>query len=354
MSDVRGRPAQEGLKIRYYVMNLIYSHPGESVMLPTSHELAAKFGVARSTVTLVLKALTEEGFITGKRGVGTFTCFNGFIFPGGRRVPLVGLLYGDGKFFFHEYYSWSLLACTGQALTLNHSSVRYIVLTGMSDDELFEELCGQYLDGLVWFYAKESRLPLIRRLEEAGIRVVTYGTLPAESGIDNFCFDWFEAGRDIGRMLVEEGRKRLFFAVENAATGNRLAGIRDAFRNAGKELEIHTFRQDTPRVLDPVEREIAAGVVPDAFYAHGDYFIGVREILARHRIDTENDCRLIVERHIAGGEAFRGIQMEVPFEQFGEALAQRMKRRLENGPAVPVTVTIPVPVRKIGIKETQH
>mgnify|MGYP000918776872 CR=1 FL=1 len=353
MSDVRGRPAQEGLKIRYYVMNLIYSHPGESVMLPTSHELAEKFGVARSTVTLVLKTLTEEGFIAGKRGVGTFTCYNGFIFPGGRRIPLVGLLYGDGKYFFHEYYSWSLLACAGRALTLNHSSVRHLALVGMTDDELFEELCGQYLDGLVWFHAKESRLPLIRRLEEAGIRVVTYGTFPAESGIDNFCFDWFRTGEDIGRMLVAEGRKRLFFAVENESTRSRLDGIRDACRHAGKKLDIHVFHEDMPQVLEPIEREIAAGVVPDAFYAHGDYFTGIREILARHRIDTENDCRLIVERHIAGGDAFRGIRMDVPFEQFGEALAQRMKRRLENGPAVPVTVTIPVPVRKIGIKETQ-
>jgi len=349
MSDVRGRPAQEGLKIRHYVMNLIYSHPGESVMLPTSHELAEKFGVARSTVTLVLKALTEEGFIAGKRGVGTFTCYNGFIFPCGRRVPLIGLLYGDGKYFFHEYYSWSLLTCAGRSLTLNHNSVRFLTLVGMTDDELFEELCGQYLDGLVWFHAKESRLPLIRRLEEAGIRVVTYGygELPAESGIDTFCFNWFAAGEDIGRMLVAEGRKRLFFAVENEATRPRLAGIRNACRQAGKEMEIHVFREDIPRVLDPVEQEIAAGIIPDAFYVHGDYFPGVREILARHRIDTENDCRLIAERHTADGDAFRGIRMDVPFEQFGEAVATRMKWRLERASAVPVREIIPVPVRKV-------
>lgn len=49
MSNVRGRPVQESLKIRHYVMNLIYTHPGEAVMLPSSVELSRMFGVARST-----------------------------------------------------------------------------------------------------------------------------------------------------------------------------------------------------------------------------------------------------------------------------------------------------------------
>ena len=89
MSDVRGRPVQESLKIRHYVMNLIYTHPGEAVMLPSSVELSRMFGVARSTVTLVLQALTREGYIEGRRGVGTFTKCNGTFFPtaGKRRWP---------------------------------------------------------------------------------------------------------------------------------------------------------------------------------------------------------------------------------------------------------------------------
>lgn len=127
MSNVRGRPVQESLKIRHYVMNLIYTHPGEAVMLPSSVELSRMFGVARSTVTLVLQALTREGYIEGKRGIGTFTKCNGTFFPDRRKAPLVGLLYGDGKFFFYEYSAWSLLSCTGRSLTRSLRMVRHLV-----------------------------------------------------------------------------------------------------------------------------------------------------------------------------------------------------------------------------------
>ena len=58
-------PQKEGLKIRHYIMNLIYRHPEESVMIPSSKELAKMFGVARSTVTLELngqrKVVTSVG-----------------------------------------------------------------------------------------------------------------------------------------------------------------------------------------------------------------------------------------------------------------------------------------------------
>ena len=187
MSNVRGRPVQESLKIRHYVMNLIYTHPGEAVMLPSSVELSRMFGVARSTVTLVLQALTREGYIEGKRGIGTFTKCNGTFFPDRRKAPLVGLLYGDGKFFFYEYSAWSLLSCTGRSLTRSLRMVRHLSLVSMSDDEMFNEIRSQYLDALVWFNASETRLPLIRRLEEAGILIVTCGELPEEAAVDSDC-----------------------------------------------------------------------------------------------------------------------------------------------------------------------
>ena len=72
-------PQKEGLKIRHYIMNLIYRHPKESVMIPSSKELAKMFGVARSTVTLELKALVAEHYLEGKRGIGTFTRHLNFI-----------------------------------------------------------------------------------------------------------------------------------------------------------------------------------------------------------------------------------------------------------------------------------
>ena len=63
-----GTAAREGVRIRHYIVSLRYRNPGKAFRIPTSVELAKMFGVARSTVTLELKALTEDGIIIGKRG----------------------------------------------------------------------------------------------------------------------------------------------------------------------------------------------------------------------------------------------------------------------------------------------
>ena len=68
-----GTAAREGVRIRHYIVSLRYRNPGKAFRIPTSVELAKMFGVARSTVTLELKALTEDGIIIGKRGVAPGT-----------------------------------------------------------------------------------------------------------------------------------------------------------------------------------------------------------------------------------------------------------------------------------------
>ena len=40
--------------VRRYVMDLIYQHGGEAVLLPSNKDLAAELGIARSTAQLEL------------------------------------------------------------------------------------------------------------------------------------------------------------------------------------------------------------------------------------------------------------------------------------------------------------
>ena len=89
---------RESVKIRHYIMNLIYRHTNENMLIPGSNELAAMLGVGRATVTRVLKNLVETGYLEGRRGIGTFTKIQNFIPVHGEMPPLVGLLAGDGKY----------------------------------------------------------------------------------------------------------------------------------------------------------------------------------------------------------------------------------------------------------------
>ena len=60
---------KETLKIRHYVMGILYHAGNTSVQIMSSRELAAHFGIARSTVSLALKELVDDGFLIPKRGI---------------------------------------------------------------------------------------------------------------------------------------------------------------------------------------------------------------------------------------------------------------------------------------------
>ena len=200
------------------------------------------FGVGRATVTRVLRSLTEGGYLEGHRGIGTFTKHQNFIPVRGEMPPLVGLLAGDGKYFYYPYHVWSLMANSGLALTRGGCNVRTLNLTGPDEETLYTEITHQYLDGLVALDIGPQRFELIRRLrEEAGLKVILQvtGNIDADAvGADSFSFDFRQAGVEIGRRLLAEGRSKLYFIFLNQVTAYLLEGIRSAFAAGGDGLRL--------------------------------------------------------------------------------------------------------------------
>ena len=321
-------PQKEGLKIRHYIMNLIYRHPEESVMIPSSKELAKMFGVARSTVTLELKALVAEHYLEGKRGVGTFTRHLNFVPLCGKMPPLIGLLAGDGKYFYYPHQVWSVLAHCGLELTRNGMNIRSVNLGGVENGDLEEELCSQYLSGLIWLDTNPSRFPTIRALEQKGIPVtaqIASQGQSAEKDIDACLFDLFSAGIQTGRILLREQKHSLFFLFENEMTREILDGIRCAYQEAGKELTIQSFFWDQPDVFQNVEKLLRENS-PDALYVHGEHLGTARRIL--QNLEPTYQPLLIAEAHAVHETDFHGILLEFPFEETGVVMARQMIRRL--------------------------
>lgn len=344
----KGIPLREGLKIRHYIMNLIYRHPDETVMIPSSKEFAAMFGVARSTVTLVLKDLCDEGYLEGRRGIGTFTRHVNFIPERGRMTPLIGLLAGDGKYFYYPHQVWSVMAACGTELTGNGLNVRPITLGGSDDDEISNELLHQYLDGLIWLDSSPRRLPLIRELKSSGLKVIIQLGSNMDDNyadIDNFAYDLHTAGRETGRILLAEKRSRLVFVFENPLTASLLSGIREAYDAAGVPLEVSTFDWSQPEVFKEIGERLPE-LNPDAIYIHGKHYASMAEIISQQNIDTGKSCRLIAESH-AVDASFSGITLQFPFEQAGQAMGARMRELLNHSDARPRQVRLPVTVKLI-------
>lgn len=113
------------MQVRRYVMDLLWQHAGEAYHLPSNKELADELGIARSTAQLELKLLIEEGYLTAKHGVGTFTVpskMQRF------RAPLIGILNGDGKTIYEPFYIVSLKSHTAAEIAKQPALIQEIRL----------------------------------------------------------------------------------------------------------------------------------------------------------------------------------------------------------------------------------
>ena len=59
--------------IKTWIINREFSPGGK---IPSEHELAERFGVSRLAVRQATGQLTQEGFLVGRRGEGTFVTDN--------------------------------------------------------------------------------------------------------------------------------------------------------------------------------------------------------------------------------------------------------------------------------------
>lgn len=116
MKKVYQNGISENVRLRHYVMSLLYQGGSESVRLPTAIQLAEEFGIARSTVLLALKQLREEGYVVGKRGSGVFTNPLAGCLPLHNR-KLIGLLLNGGDNFYYGKGKWQGIAELGSAIT---------------------------------------------------------------------------------------------------------------------------------------------------------------------------------------------------------------------------------------------
>lgn len=142
----------ENVRIRHYIMSLIYQGGTKTQRLPTSSQLAKEFGIARSTVLAALKQLSDEGYITGKRGAGVFTN------PYSAKLPLksrklIGMLLSGGDNYYYGKAAWEALAELGSVFTDSGWNVRLLSVNLNSMNDLRAYLDKQSLSALVMVHS---------------------------------------------------------------------------------------------------------------------------------------------------------------------------------------------------------
>lgn len=321
----------EHVKIRNYLMDLIYHADSVTWKLPSSRVLAERFGVARTTVTNVMNELSAEGYLRLKHGKGAYlNPERMFHALGVKPFPVIDFLVGKGDHFFHDWSSWSPMALTGVYLEDQAFHLRTLRTAGYSPAQIVGEMRSLHSDGLVWFNPPDEVEPLV-------------GELFAEGFPTLVVFNRFESapcvgvepeadGHRLGKFLLAEGRRSLFFALDfgTYSTGV-LAGLRRAYREGGHELEERLIFRDKVNFRRDLHAALEAGAVPDAFYIQGGLTATVMAILQEHGVDIQERCRLVADRMAEGLPGFRGITKRPPFEEIGRKCAAMMVRMVRDG-----------------------
>lgn len=169
-------------KVRFMVMDIIYRNSDRSVMIPSSNELAAHFGIARYTVRLALEKMTEEEYLFTKRGTGTFTIPQSII-NGSEKLPLIGIRIGFGDQFYYDAPILNTLGTLFRRVARRNYNIRLLTDSADSIADYEQVLDNAYIDALITISVKPEfsrlaaqRIPVVAvGFEAEGVNSIVYG-----------------------------------------------------------------------------------------------------------------------------------------------------------------------------------
>lgn len=332
--DGSGECVPVGLRVRYEVVTAIYHSPSHPVKLPSAAEFAKKLHISQRSVTRELKKLSDEGLITGERGVGTFTKPSAIKFLAnapGRKI--IGIINRDGRNLFADNTSWSIMSYAGMAMTPHIGHPRHIELSGSGTDFVFKELSSLSLDGIIWLFPPEEMTEAIQKLHQSGIPVIS--VMDKIPGIPFIDIDNKQLGETVAQFLLDMNKHKTLWCSFSPSMEKQVNA-------AIAYLEKHNVKTSSSAIVNnwaecehKLKQDLAAGDVPEAIFVHGEAAYPILGIFEKYGIDPYRNCCLIVEKnsvkHIAD---FKGICRELPFEAMGNQAAEWMQTLLEQPDAL--------------------
>ncbi len=338
------------LKLRHYIIDIIYHNNQKSVKIPSIRQLAADFKLAKSTVQLIQEELVQEGYLYSKKGIGTFTNPSmGFVAPHGTPPPLIGIIWGDGKLYFHDHYISRTLGAIASSITEDGWNCRNISLTSTNPAEIIEELCGISLDGLIWHVPPPDYFNILEQLNDQ-IPFIAVSNSDKYKDFNRVTLDFDAIGYKLGKELIKEHRKTMLTAVAGVGLSQKLKGLRRALSESNvKESCLNEIPSFFYKELDEY---LTVNPPPDILAINGRHADFTMQILKKHKIDPVNQCRIIALQHVISPANFIGLFLNEPFESRGKAVAEIMKKMLESNPRPsPRQICLPVKITNINLQQ---
>lgn len=328
-------------RIRYYIYGTIRCNHTESVRIPSSYKLAERFGTTRRVAQYELERLIESGLLIGKHRVGTFTNPNSGFFwhaSNGEKQPFIGVTYGNGDYFNYSYTASLSIAAIYRQLAENGCSLHDLRLFRKTPDTIFDEIAPLHLDALIWAVKDNDgtlHCPLLRRLIEAGIPVVTYGQLfPGE--VSGVCASSEEALRKLELICRQENRMRILAQYPKSTS---LLDIHNHFPEKEFELKQIT-RNSLPENFSTAEGLLKSGFRPELWICEDGFIPAVERLCGQYGIDIRRECRIVSLYAYRPAHEFNGYSIHPDFDRMAEKATELIQHHLSSEKYLPETILV--------------
>ena len=217
-------------KIRAFVIGQVVKSGSNPMRLDSYRAIASQFGVTQTTVMKALKDLVDDGFLTVKKGIGTFTCPERL--SGREDSKIIGLLFGDGKKVFTGRQDWRRAFEYLDALFQKSDSyqIQNIFLTSVKS-EATREILSLGLNGVIWISPESSIFDSMRELRDAGFPQLSVGRVI--EGVTSTTPDIQQEYCSATEAMLKEGRRRILLVIPSSDQPDvfmpAIAGWRKAF-----------------------------------------------------------------------------------------------------------------------------
>jgi len=322
--------------------------------LPTEVALVKQFDASRPTVTRAMQRLVAEGLIDRRTRAGTFvraashpaTKLLGLIIPGLGETeifePICSQIAAEAAAFHY-------------ALVWGHASAQRGVASGDQIVALARDFVRQRVGGV--FFAPVELTPdrtsvnqaVADLLDEAGIPLVLLDRdivpYPQRSRFDVVSIDHRRAAHVLVADLLARGERRILFVARPLSAPTialRIAGYRDAFRDAGIEPNPQWVQFGDPGDTAFVRRLLRRG--RDAAFVCGN------DVTAANLLHTLDELGVAVpgDVRVAGFDDVRYARLlrvplttiHQPCRPLGTMAMQAMRERIEHSGLPPRDITL--------------
>ncbi len=263
-------PAPSYLRIRQYILSLVYSCNGTLTKIPPEREICKLFSVSRGSVRYALDTLVDEGYLLRHHGAGTFINPDKAVRPE-LKEKTIGFIYGAGM---NVNYMDSTLKALGNlclALAEKRLNLRFIQLLDFQDKPS-SEISLFKLDALLWLDPNSSSngKAVIELFENLDIPFLVVADNIIDGYRNYLTNDYSYTAEKAVEYLLERGHRDIAFV----AYDEKYPSVVSQYKAFKAALEKHgcfdkTLRVDMCDNIDSKVKDFLSKRKPSAIYSLG-------------------------------------------------------------------------------------